>query len=48
MAIRTLNGNKIYQHFPVKGLPKYSKIGDFGMPIYHLATLTGLPTPTAI
>jgi hypothetical protein len=26
-------------NFPFSGLPKYTKIGIFGMQIYHLATL---------
>jgi hypothetical protein len=35
------NGHKIYQHFPFKGPPKYTKIGIFGLKINHLATLVG-------
>jgi hypothetical protein len=32
------NGHKIYQHFPIKGPPKFTPIGIFGLKINHLAT----------
>jgi hypothetical protein len=39
------NDLKIWQHFPIQGLSKYSQIGIFGFKIYvymyHLATLYG-------
>jgi hypothetical protein len=33
------NGHKIYLNFPFQGPPKFTKIGIFGMKIYHLASL---------
>jgi hypothetical protein len=39
MAINIPNGNKIYHPFPFQYPQKYTKIGIFGMKIYHLATL---------
>jgi hypothetical protein len=33
------NGPKIYQHFPLRGRPKSTRIGIFGLKICHLATL---------
>jgi hypothetical protein len=33
-----LNGPKIYQHFPMQNLPKFTQIGIFGLKICHLAT----------
>jgi hypothetical protein len=30
---------KIYQLFPIQDPPKFTQIGNFGMKIYHLATL---------
>jgi hypothetical protein len=33
------NYNKIDQHFPFQRPPKYTKIGIFGLQMYHLATL---------
>jgi hypothetical protein len=41
-AIFPLNrsrGHKIFQHFPLQGLPKFSQIGILGLKINHLATL---------
>jgi hypothetical protein len=35
----TPNGHRIYQLFPLKGPPKYTRIGIFGMKVNHLATL---------
>jgi hypothetical protein len=32
------NGRKIYQHFPIRGSPKFTQI--FGLKSSHLATLT--------
>jgi hypothetical protein len=34
-------GQKIYQHYPFQGHPKYTQIGIFGTKKYHLATLLG-------
>jgi hypothetical protein len=34
------NGHKIYQHFPIEGPPKFTKIGIFGLKTNHLAILT--------
>jgi hypothetical protein len=33
------NFHKIYQHFPILGLQKFTQIGIFGLKINHLATL---------
>jgi hypothetical protein len=33
------NGHKIYQKFQLQRFPKFIKIVNFGMKIYHLATL---------
>jgi hypothetical protein len=33
------NGQKIYQHFPPQGPPKFTQIRIFGLEINHLATL---------
>jgi hypothetical protein len=35
----TQDSYKLYKHFPLQGLPKYSQIGFFGMQIYRVATL---------
>jgi hypothetical protein len=32
------NGQKIYQHFPIWGPPKFTQIGIFGLKTKHLAT----------
>jgi hypothetical protein len=34
------NGHKISPHFPIKGPPKFTQIGIFGLKINHLATLS--------
>jgi hypothetical protein len=31
--------DKIDQHFPFQGTPKFTQSGIFGLKIYHLATL---------
>jgi hypothetical protein len=38
------NGHKIYQHRPLQDPPKFTRIGIFGLKIYHLATLTCILT----
>jgi hypothetical protein len=43
MAIKIPNGHKIYQTFPLPGLPKYINIMFFGMQISNLATLLQEP-----
>jgi hypothetical protein len=32
-------GNNIYPHLSFYGGPKFAQIGNFGLKIYHLATL---------
>jgi hypothetical protein len=39
MALKYSKWSKIYQHFPIKGPPNFTKIGIFGLKINHLATL---------
>jgi hypothetical protein len=39
MAIKIPSGYKIYQHFPLQGLQKYSQFGIFILQTYQLATL---------
>jgi hypothetical protein len=41
MALKLTKGHEINQHFFVQALPKYIKIGIFGLPMYNLATLVG-------
>jgi hypothetical protein len=36
-------GHKIYQSLPLYHPPKFTQIGEFGLKIYHLATLPALP-----
>jgi hypothetical protein len=36
--INISNGHTIFKHFPIKGLPKFTQIGIFGLKINHLAT----------
>jgi hypothetical protein len=33
------NGHKIYQHLPLKDPTKFTRIGIFGLKIYHPTTL---------
>jgi hypothetical protein len=33
------NGQKIYQHLSLQDTPRFTKIGIFGLKIYHLATV---------
>jgi hypothetical protein len=39
MALNIPNNHKIYHNLPFPGHQKYTKIGIFGMKIYHLVTL---------
>jgi hypothetical protein len=39
MSLNIQNGHKIYQHFPIYGLQKFTQSGIFGLKIKHLATL---------
>jgi hypothetical protein len=41
MALKLLDDLEIHQNFPSPGIRKYTKIGIFGMKVYHLATLKG-------
>jgi hypothetical protein len=34
------NDHNTYQHFPFQGPRKYTQVANFGMKIYHLATLS--------
>jgi hypothetical protein len=38
-SLNLCNSRTIYHHFPIQGPPKHTKIGIFGMKLYHLATL---------
>jgi hypothetical protein len=39
MAVKRPNGNKIYHHFPLQDLQKFTQIGIFGLKTNYLTTL---------
>jgi hypothetical protein len=39
MSVNIPDGQKIYPNFPIKGTPKITQIGIFGLKINHLATM---------
>jgi hypothetical protein len=41
MAIVFPKGRKMYQQFPFQGPLKFTKVGIFGLKMYHLAILAG-------
>jgi hypothetical protein len=42
MVIEIPNGHELHQNFTSQGLTKYTKVGIFGMKLYHLANLANL------
>jgi hypothetical protein len=42
------NGQKVYQHSPIQGLPKFTQIAIFGLKRKHLATLPRTPKGQSI
>jgi hypothetical protein len=47
MSVNIPNGHKIYQHFPIKGPPKFTQIWIFGLKRNHLATLVSAAAESA-